>query len=108
MTAARAKATFEQAETFTPEPPRPLRREMLPPEPFPVDALGGILRPAAEGIHDRTKAPLAICGQAVLAVATLAVQAHANVELPTKQVRPTSEFFITIAETGERKSAVDA
>ena len=107
MTAARAKAAFAQAETFTPEPPRPLRREVSPAEAFPIEALGDVLGPAAKGIHDRTKAPVAICGQAVLAVAALAVQAHADVQLPTLQVRPTSEFFLSVAETGERKSAVD-
>lgn len=61
----------------------------------------------AEAIHARTKAPLPICGQSVLAVATLAAQSHANIELPTGDVRPLSCFFVTVAESGERKSAVD-
>lgn len=89
------------------EPPRPLMREMPPADPFPVDALGG-LTAAARGIHERTQAPLATCGQSVLAAATLAVQGLADVELPTRQVRPSSCFFVTIAATGERKTSVDS
>lgn len=96
------------AEEIVPEPPRPLMREMPPAEPFPVDALGDLLAPAARGIHDKTQAPLAICGQSVLAAATLAVQAHADVRLPTGQTRPLSGFFVSVAASGERKSAVDS
>jgi Protein of unknown function (DUF3987) len=89
------------------EPPRPLMREPAPAEPFPIDALGDVLVPAARAIHDRVQAPLAICGQSVLAAATLAVQAHADVELPTGQRRPLTCYFLTIAATGERKTATD-
>jgi hypothetical protein len=77
-------------------------------DPFPVDALGEVLAPAARAIHERVQAPLAICAQSVLAAATLAVQAHADVELPTRQTKPLTNFFLTIAATGERKSAVDS
>ena len=89
------------------EPPRPLIRELPPADPFPVDALGEILGAAAKGINDRVQAPMAICGQSVLAAATLAVQGHANIELPTGHLKPLSNFFVTIAETGERKTAAD-
>ena len=93
------------------EPPRPLIREVPEPEPFPVGELGDILAPAALAIHDRVQAPLAICAQSVLAAATLAVQAHADVVLPIgngSQVRPISNYFVSIAASGERKSACDA
>lgn len=91
-----------------PEPPRPLMRGLPPADPFPIDALGEVLAPAARAIHDRVQAPLAICGQSVLAAATLAVQAHADIELPTGQARPLTSYHLTVAATGERKSAVDA
>ncbi len=77
------KAGFNMVEENSVETPRPLMREVPPAEPFPVDVLGGVLRSAAEAIHDRTQAPMAICAQSVLAAATLAVQGHADVELPT-------------------------
>ena len=89
------------------EPPRPLIRELPPADPFPVAALGDILEAAASGINDRVQAPIAICGQSVVATANLAVQGHADVELPTGHIKPVSNFFLTIAETGERKTAAD-
>src|SRR5262249_44839580 len=90
------------------EPPRPLMREMSPPDPFPAEALGLVLANAAVGIQDGTRAPIGICGQSVMAAATLATQAHADVRLPTGQLRPLSNFFATVAVTGERKTAADA
>jgi hypothetical protein len=105
--AERVREAMEAAQEVKPDAPRPLMRELSPADPFPVDALGDVLRPAAWAIHDRVQAPLAICGQSVLAAATLAVQAHGDVELPTRQVRPLSNYYLTIAATGERKTAVD-
>jgi len=93
------------------EPPRPLMREIPPPNPFPIDSLGDVLAPAARSIHDRVQAPLAICAQSVLAAATLAVQGHADVVLPIgngSHGRPISNYFCSIAATGERKSACDS
>ena len=87
----------------TREMPRPLIRELPAADPFPIDALGHILGSAARGIHQRVRCPLAICGQSVIAAATLAVQGHADVQLPTGHVKPISNFFVTVAETGERK-----
>jgi DNA-binding XRE family transcriptional regulator len=91
------------------EPPRPLIRELSPADPFPIDALGDVLGPAARGIHQRIQSPLPMCGQSVLAAAALAVQAQADVELPpTGHKKPVSNFFVTVAASGERKSATDA
>src|ERR1043166_4619421 len=86
-----------------PERPRPLvpLRQHAP--EFPIEALGPVLGPAAKAISDRVQAPITICGNSVLAAAALVVQGHANVKLPTAQVRPISEFFITVAASGERK-----
>jgi len=92
------------------EPPRPLMRELPPADPFPVDALGHVLAPAARAIHDRVKAPLAIGAQSVLGAAALAVQGHADFLLPIGRglPRPVSCYLITIALSGERKSACDS
>jgi hypothetical protein len=106
--AKRVREIIDKAEDVEPEAPRPLMRDVPPADPFPVDALGDVLAAAAHAIHDRVQAPIAICGQSVLAAATLAVQAHADVELPTRQLRPLTNFYMTIAATGERKTAVDA
>jgi hypothetical protein len=89
-----------------PEAPLPLRRQLPASEPFPIEALGA-LRSAAEAIHAKTQAPMAICGQSVLAVASLAAQAHADVVLPTGAAKPLSCFFVTVAASGERKTSCD-
>ncbi|MCH7937841.1 MAG: DUF3987 domain-containing protein [Proteobacteria bacterium] len=107
MTTAQVKAVIDAAQEYQPEPPRPLVRETEPAEPFPINALGTILGAAAGAIQDRTQAPMAICAQSVLGAATLAVQGHADVELPTGHARPVSSFLLSIAATGERKSACD-
>lgn len=85
---------------------RPLFRELPPPPTFPVDALGP-LKNAALAIQSKTQAPIEICAQSVLAVATLAVQAHIDVELPGGGTKPVVNMFISIAESGERKTSVD-
>ena len=107
--AERVRETIFGADEVKPEPPRPLMRELPPADPFPVDALGDVLGAAAHGINDRVQAPMAICGQSVLAAATLAVQGHADVVLPigNGSRRPVSCFFITVAATGERKTECD-
>ncbi len=88
------------------ETKRPLYRDLPPTIFFPLDALGA-LKPAAEAIHTLTQAPIAICAQSVLAAATLAIQAHRDVELPGVGIRPLTAIFISVADSGERKSAVD-
>lgn len=90
------------------EVPMPLAKGWGSSQPFPVDALPPVLKDAALAIHEKTMAPLAICGQSVLATATLAVQSHADVLLPPGFKKPLSSYFVSIAETGERKSAVDS
>ena len=89
------------------EPPRPLIRELPPADPFPVEALGDVLEAATRAINDRVQAPMAICGQSTLAAATLAAQGHGDVQLPTGHVKPISNFFMSVAATGERKTATD-
>jgi hypothetical protein len=98
---------IDAAQPLREDPPRPLLRELPPATPFPVAALGSALQPAAEAIEAITRAPLAIAAQSILAAATLAVQAHADVVLPIGQKRPISEYYLTIAGSGERKSACD-
>jgi hypothetical protein len=89
------------------EAPRPLRRALRPADPYPVGALGELLGGAAQAIQGKIQAPIEICAQSVFAAATLAVQGHVDVQLPFGQTRPTSCFFITIADSGERKSSCD-
>jgi hypothetical protein len=93
-----------KAKSFAPEP---LRRPVPPPEPYPLGELGPILQPAAESLRRVIQAPDAVCGASVLAAASLAAQALANVEIDGRIVL-LSLWMLTVAESGERKSAVDA
>jgi hypothetical protein len=89
------------------EPPRPLTRQAVEVEPFPLDALGPVLANAAEAIQCRVRAHISICASSVLAAVNYAVQGHADVELPNGQTRPVSLYFVSIAESGDRKSSTD-
>jgi len=97
------EAAAEQAQVGE---KRPLFRELPQPPIFPSDALGP-LKAAALAIQSRTQAPIEICAQSVLAAATLAVQAHIDVELPGGGIKPVVNMFVSIAESGERKTSVD-
>ena len=107
MTAETIRAFAERAERTELEPPRTLIREHPPADPFPIDALGDILGPAAEAIVDQVQCPAAIAGQSMLAAATLAVQAHADVKLTHGRRPPPSGLFVTVAGSGERTSDAD-
>jgi len=87
--------------------PEPLRRPVPPPEPYPFAELGTVLQPAAESLRRVIQAPDAVCGASILAAASLAAQALANVEIDGRNI-PLSLWLLTIAESGERKSAVDS
>jgi hypothetical protein len=92
-----------------PEGPRPLRRELSPATEFPISAFdcAPVLRDAIIAIEMRTSAPLAICGSSVLAAASVCAQTHADVEMPYDELRPLSDYFVSVAESGERKTSAD-
>jgi hypothetical protein len=90
------------------EGPLPLTRPLLEPAPFPIDVLGDVLRSAALAIHEMTRAPLAVCGQSVLAAGSLIAQAHVDVLIrPGSRPSPTSLYFVTVADSSERKTSAD-
>lgn len=105
ITALRVKPANGKGATQMPEP-EPLRRPLPPAAPYPSEALGPILSAAALRIGAVIQAPPALCGQSILAAASLAAQAHADVEIDGRR-EPLSLFALTIAESGERKSAAD-
>jgi len=107
MNATAFQDRMKTAEVIELEPPRPLRRVLRPGEPYPLAALGDVIGPAVQGTQDLIQAPLEICAQSALSHAALAVQAHANVVLPTGHARPLSLFLLSVASSGDRKSAAD-
>ncbi|MDR7134399.1 hypothetical protein J2X06_001583 [Lysobacter niastensis] len=102
---ARALATLESVAYRS--APEPLRRPTPPPEPYPLAELGDVLKPAAESIRRVIQAPDAIIGGSLLAAASLAAQAQADVHIDGRTI-PLSLWVLSVAESGERKSAVDS
>lgn len=94
---------------FQPERPAklPLFSAPEPGAPYPVDALPELLKDAVMAIADMTQCDPAIAAGSVLGAASLAVQAHADVVTPHGQTVPTSLYLVTLAESGDRKSAAD-
>ena len=88
------------------EAPQPLRKEGIKAIDFPVNELPPLLKNAVLGVHDKIQSSIPICAQSVLSVANLAVQGYANMKA-LEEIKPISCYFITIAETGERKTASD-
>jgi hypothetical protein len=90
-----------------PGEPLPLMPQVGVPAAFPVHALPASLANAVRGIAGVTGASPTIVAQAVLASATAAVQHLTDVRNAQGGASPLSLYFVTLAESGARKSAVD-
>jgi hypothetical protein len=86
--------------------PTPLVHAIPPPELYPLDALGPILAPAARAIAELVQVPAALAANTILATAALAAQTQANVQ-SLGGPRPLSLYVLTIASSGDRKTAAD-
>jgi hypothetical protein len=75
--------------------------------PYPIEGLGRTLSGAAAAIARKTQVSDAMAAQSVLAAASLAACAHADVMLPYGQTRPLALFLLTVAASGDRKSTAD-
>ncbi|QXG41882.1 YfjI family protein [Pseudomonas viridiflava] len=89
-----------------PRPPRPLIESNPMPQPYPMQALGGILGPAVERMAEVIGVPPALAAQSVLAASALATQGHAGLQLDGRNY-PLSLYLITVAASGDRKTAAD-
>jgi len=88
------------------ETPQPLFVELTP-ELYPLDALPETIRNAVEEVAGFVKAPIPLVASSALAAVCLAIQAHIDVRREEKLEGPTGLFFLTIADSGERKSSCD-
>ena len=79
----------------------------LQPYPFPVATLPPKIRAAVEEVIAITKAPPALVASSALAAVSLAVQGKYDVQRLPGLVSPSSLYFITFGESGERKTTVD-
>ncbi|MFV1874085.1 MAG: YfjI family protein [Oleiphilus sp.] len=82
---------------------KPSQRE----QEYPLEALGNILGQAAKSIAENIQCPSSIAGQSILAAASLATQRFRDVSIDGR-VYPISVFCLTVAGSGDRKSAADS
>ena len=74
---------------------------------FPTSALGKLGSAMAEALHQKFQAPPALCAQAVLCAMNTSVSSWGQVEAIHGTGMPLSLYLITVAQSGERKTAVD-
>lgn len=74
---------------------------------FPINVLPELLLNTIHDVHAQTQAPLALIAASVLGYASVATQGVFDVTPSDNLKYTTSEYFIVLAESGERKSSVD-
>jgi putative DNA primase/helicase len=74
---------------------------------YPLDALPAAIRGAVEEVHEAVQASPEMVASSALAVVSLAVQSLADVSRSRTLPGPCSLYFLTAAESGDRKSTVD-
>ncbi|AXW61541.1 hypothetical protein CJO94_05810 [Ralstonia solanacearum] len=84
---------------FNTRPPNPV--------PYPLDAFHLIAGNAAVEVCNNVKAPHAMIGLSFLTAMSVACMGLISVRLPTGQVRTVSLNTLTVADSGERKTATD-
>jgi putative DNA primase/helicase len=76
-------------------------------EAYPLDALPDIIRQAVDEVQGFTKAPFPMVASCALAALSLSAQSLIDVRRADKLTGPVGLFFLTIADSGERKSTCD-
>jgi len=79
-----------------------------PPAPFPIAACGSAHEAAITAVAARTQAPPELIAHHLLTLAATAAQRLISVRLPTGPVRPVSCWFLTLAGSGEGRSATES
>lgn len=74
---------------------------------FPVWALGKTAAETVSALVQCTQAPVALCAQSVLGVMSLVASMKADIESIQGQAMPVAVYLMTVAKSGERKSAAD-
>ena len=88
-----AQQTLADLEEFDAWPePQPLCVKVAP-EPYPLDALPGIIRAAVEEVAGFVKAPVPLVASSALAALSLAAQAHIDVKRADKLHGPVGLFL---------------
>lgn len=75
--------------------------------PFPINSLPPIIKDAVNEVYKNTQAPIPLIAVSALGAISLVCQQQVNVSRIKQSNGPSSLFFLTLAESGERKSTVD-
>lgn len=86
--------------------PVPLRKDERPLD-YPVERLPGVIGKAVREVADCMQAPVALVAASALSAVSAAVQTQFSVRRNRILHGPASLYFITVADSGERKSSVD-
>lgn len=89
------------------EEPLPLSTK-IDSEDYPISALPDEIRLAVEEVANFTKAPVPLVAASALTAISLALQAHLDVRRAEKLQSPVSAYFLTIADSGDRKTTCDS
>ncbi|MCC6915629.1 MAG: DUF3987 domain-containing protein, partial [Rhodospirillaceae bacterium] len=96
---------------LAPVPPPVLSPAGRPPHaaavPFPVSACGPHLEAAIAAVAARTQAAPGLAAHHLLTLAAMAAQRLVSLRLPTGCTQPISAYFVTIAGSGEGRSAAE-
>ncbi|HEY2862778.1 MAG TPA: DUF3987 domain-containing protein [Casimicrobiaceae bacterium] len=76
-------------------------------QPYPLAELPESMRAAIEEVQTFTQAPPALVASSALSAASVAAQGLANIQRDEGLTGPIGLWFLTIAESGERKSTAD-
>ncbi|MDA8154571.1 MAG: DUF3987 domain-containing protein, partial [Acidithiobacillus sp.] len=88
------------------EDPLPLTEHEVG-DSYPLDALPDPIKTTVQEVQGFIQAPTALVASSVLSALSAAAQGLANVQRDRGLSGPCSLYFLSIAESGERKSAVD-
>lgn len=89
------------------EEPLPLSAK-IDAEDYPLSSLPDEIRLAVEEVANFTKAPTPLVAASALTAISLALQAHLDVRRAEKLQSPVSAYFLTIADSGDRKTTCDS
>lgn len=88
------------------EEPEPLNAPDDP-LPYPLEGLPGEIRGAVEEVQGFVQAPTALVASCALSALSLSGQGVADIRRDERLEGPTGLFFLTLAESGERKTTID-
>jgi putative DNA primase/helicase len=77
------------------------------PQPYPLDALPPRIRAAVAEVQAFVQAPVPLVAASALSALAVSAQGLADVQRAEKLQGPCSLFFLSIADSGERKSTLD-